>query len=97
VLPRNVSQVYVVLLYTTHLNVLTGSPILQSRSNKSAGRSNETQEALDAGGDTDPATDVEETQTLVVGTKRKATGSARLVSTYVLGLFVLCLCFNGVY
>ena len=30
----------------------------------------------DAGGDTDPATDVEETEAAVVGAKRKSAGSA---------------------
>lgn len=50
--------------------------ILQSRS---AARNNQVPE--DAGGDTDPATDVEETTTTVTGTKRKITGSTRSAST----------------
>ena len=41
---------------------------------------NQTQASLDAGGDTDPATDIEET---VVGMKRKIGQLARKVSTYV--------------
>ena len=52
-------------------NILTTIFIFQSHLNT---QDNQTQAALDAGGDTDPATDTEETYA-TPGTKRKAPGS----------------------
>lgn len=43
----------------------------------------------DTGGDTDPATDVEETSIAVVGTKRKTAGSTRSASTCALFFYLI--------
>jgi len=67
--------------------------IFQSRSGTRAERDSQLQTPYDAGGDTDPATDTEETQTVTAGTKRKSTGLAgsasRSVSTFLCHPFIL--------
>lgn len=64
-----------------YLDALTNSLIVQSRS---AAHDDQTRASPDTGGDTDPATDAEETQMVTVGTKRKISASARSASTCVL-------------
>ena len=58
------------------------TPVSQSRSDKHRTHDNSTQASLDADGDTDPATDVEEIQTSV-GAKRKAGSLSNSASRYV--------------
>ena len=58
------------------------TPVFQSRSDKHTTHGNPTQASLDADGDTDPATDVEEIQT-TIGAKRKAGGLLNSASRYI--------------
>ena len=64
-----------------YLDVLTAPFIFQSSSDKYVAHDNQ---MSDAGGNTEPATDTEETQTATVGAKRKVTESVRSGSMYVL-------------
>lgn len=59
-------------------------PIFQTSSNKNPVPGNRTQPLLDVGGDTDPATDIEEDQPAAIGTKRKASRPTSSATTCVL-------------
>ena len=73
-----------VLLCTVFVSLYLHPPTFQYRSNDRAASEDCTQVPLDAGDETDPATDVEERETITAGKKRKAAGSTGLASKYVL-------------